>query len=640
MRSTFFIPACVVTAVLVGSVPLDASTETNGPDGINSTSLGILGLDGTGVTVGQVEDIRPGDPTLDLPANHNDFVQPNRVFVQQNLGVPPANMNLGTGNLFGHATQVAGVIISTDNTDPDMDGNTPIGVAPGVSLDASAYVTAGVAGYGEAVETAQFLVRGNDVPLLNHSWSKPLAPGFNADGNTILTQGMDWLAQTEDVLNVMSGFQTDSTGPVPLDHFNGITVGRSIKEGGTYRRVSNFNSYTFDMGTSRTFTDLIAPGDDVLLSGMGNTQVTSNGTSWAAPHATGTAALLHQHANNQITNSVPGWDADAKRHQVMKAVLMNSADKLEDAGDGLRLGMSRTVLKRDGTSTWLNSDAYNATSVFAPADQIPLDLEMGAGHLNANRAFQQFNAGEHDAVTSSGTVVPQIGWDYANTEDTGSFFNEYQFTDPLPAGSFVSITLAWDRLLSLATDNGVQGAFDTGDTFEIAGDFDEGYNDLDIYLLPLGSLTIDDAVARSISGNNLEHVFFQIPTTGMYEFWVYEFDNPLFSQGTDYAVAWWAFDGPPGPMLGNGDYDGSGTVDAGDYTAWKNAFGTSVTPGTGADGNGDGIVNIADYTLWRDNLGATVAAAVSDVSAVPVPSTVIVCVLALSLTPAMARRFT
>lgn len=48
-----------------------------------------------------------------------------------------------------------------------------------------------------------------------------------------------------------------------------------------------------------------------------------------------------------------------------------------------------------------------------------------------------------------------------------------------------------------------------------------------------------------------------------------------------------------------------GVPSAADYTAWKLAFGTTVDPGTGADGNNDGVVDAADYTVWRDNLGAS-----------------------------------
>ncbi|WP_442484142.1 lamin tail domain-containing protein [Aeoliella sp. SH292] len=67
-----------------------------------------------------------------------------------------------------------------------------------------------------------------------------------------------------------------------------------------------------------------------------------------------------------------------------------------------------------------------------------------------------------------------------------------------------------------------------------------------------------------------------------------------------------------------GDYDNSGTVDAADYTVWKQYFGASLlTLGAGPDGNGDGLVNLADYTIWRDNLGATLPPPVAVVVSPP-----------------------
>ncbi|WP_442481668.1 S8 family serine peptidase [Aeoliella sp. SH292] len=51
-----------------------------------------------------------------------------------------------------------------------------------------------------------------------------------------------------------------------------------------------------------------------------------------------------------------------------------------------------------------------------------------------------------------------------------------------------------------------------------------------------------------------------------------------------------------------GDFDGSGTVDQGDYAVWKSSYGS--TSDLRADGNNNGRVDLGDYTLWRDNLGA------------------------------------
>ena len=129
----------------------------------------------------------------------------------------------------------------------------------------------------------------------------------------------------------------------------------------------------------------------------------------------------------------------------MKAVLLNSADKIKDDGaiepQGAFLGMERTVVERVGNGTWLDSIAFSD-------DARPLDLEMGAGHLNATRAFTQFEPGETPAgdFADQTVNVPTIGWDFNNSPFDG--FNKYAIQGNLTAGNFVSITLAWDRLLA------------------------------------------------------------------------------------------------------------------------------------------------------------------------------------------------
>jgi hypothetical protein len=57
-----------------------------------------------------------------------------------------------------------------------------------------------------------------------------------------------------------------------------------------------------------------------------------------------------------------------------------------------------------------------------------------------------------------------------------------------------------------------------------------------------------------------------------------------------------------------GDYNNDGTVNAADYTVWRNTLGQSVAIGTGADGTGpggapDGMVTQLDYDFWKANYG-------------------------------------
>ncbi|MEN1680126.1 MAG: dockerin type I domain-containing protein [Planctomycetota bacterium] len=83
-----------------------------------------------------------------------------------------------------------------------------------------------------------------------------------------------------------------------------------------------------------------------------------------------------------------------------------------------------------------------------------------------------------------------------------------------------------------------------------------------------------------------------------------------------------------------GDYNADGTVDAADYTRWRDALGQEGV-GLPADGNGDSQVTAADYALWRENLGATVQPPPLSAS-VPEPSSMVVAVLLIAVS--CARR--
>ncbi len=53
-----------------------------------------------------------------------------------------------------------------------------------------------------------------------------------------------------------------------------------------------------------------------------------------------------------------------------------------------------------------------------------------------------------------------------------------------------------------------------------------------------------------------------------------------------------------------GDYNLNGTVDAADYTIWRDTFGL-VGSALAADGNGDETVDDLDYQVWKMHFGET-----------------------------------
>jgi len=77
-----------------------------------------------------------------------------------------------------------------------------------------------------------------------------------------------------------------------------------------------------------------------------------------------------------------------------------------------------------------------------------------------------------------------------------------------------------------------------------------------------------------------------------------------------------------------GDYNGNGTVDAADYTVWRNHLGAPA--GTLPNDTAGGVIGTAQYAQWKANFGQTVGAGSGASSrAVPEPATVVMLVLGM-----------
>lgn len=451
--------------------------------------------------------------------------------------------------------------------------------------------------------------------------------GSTPDGNEQLTLMVDWLAANtkDDALIVVAATETGAMLPVPTDNFNGITVGSSstLSGSGSFNKVSSFNEFTHEP-FDRVQRDIIAPGStndsvDVSIGGidltdLNNNTAKANGTSFAAPMVTGTVALLQQYGNQRRTVSMPNWSDDYQHHQVMKAVLMNSADKVNSqavvtAHGGLTvpaggfLGQSRTVFMQDGTSTWFDSTAADKSP--QTGGLTPIDQQMGTGELNARRALQQLSGGEyHSLETANGPAfVPVVGWDYGHSNGQNQI-NAYSFNQNLLQGSFISITLAFDRVVQFAT-GGSGNTYHANDTFQTSSNSQfpgiDMFSNLDLYLYD--TRTGENVAISNDPLSTIDHIFFQIPTTDPYQFYVKQ-DNANAGP-VDYAVAWWAL-GTGNAIAGAaGDINQDGHVDANDILAMEKALAneTSYAQSVGlttaqlaliGDVNGDGQFTNAD----------------------------------------------
>ncbi|MAE66474.1 MAG: hypothetical protein CMJ18_19570 [Phycisphaeraceae bacterium] len=227
------------------------------------------------------------------------------------------------------------------------------------------------------------------------------------------------------------------------------------------------------------------------------------GTSFASPLVTGSAALLYDAAYDLF-----GSNSDARDARVIKAVLMNAADK---------------------TPSWTNGQTMHPNGHGGVRTTQGLDNRVGTGRLNVGRAFNQFITGTTDvAGAAQGALgtVDHVGWDYGVVGQGQT--NDYAIESNLVAGSTFSATLTWFR------DRRLDGSNDG---------FDDSYDNLDLELWRIVDGGPDVLISESLSMyNSSEHFSFLIPTTSRYAVkvrWTQElFDVVGDLNETPYGLAW------------------------------------------------------------------------------------------------------
>jgi hypothetical protein len=291
------------------------------------------------------------------------------------------------------------------------------------------------------------------------------------------------------------------------------------------------------------------------LPGLGNGWDVVNGTSFAAPLVAGGATLLVDMGLDL------GLDVDAK---VIKSVLMNSADKLPGWG-------------------------HTPTA--------PLDPDFGAGQMNLESAFYQYDAGEQE----TGAVDP-LGWDHGTL--SGMIANTYEIGVNVPSGMDLSATLVWNREVSTDVED-IEDAIYTASTLE----------NLDLFLFEAGDLITP--VASSVSTlDNVEHLFLSTPTSGQYFFEV-RAANGMVVDPVNYSLAW---DVDVPEVFAEADFDEDGDVDDVDLGLWESGYGlTGSAEHIDGDANGDMKVDGFDFLAWQSQFTGSIGP-LAGAAAVPEPA--------------------
>lgn len=311
---------------------------------IQATSLfsGIYNLNGEGIEIFQYEKGIPDD-------YHNDLE--NRIMTPFLNNTPYINQ---------HATMVAGILIGNGSLNSNLDG-----IAPKATIWADIVDDVEYNKTEDIISDYFSAFSSRDSDLGSNSW------GFGIKNNANLTTKNivcpyygDYESVSEFLDKVVSGYGL-SYGPntvvfsagnervgtllsmhgcdgvenfstnYPYYTINPPKASKNIISVGSVdiwetneNKSSDFSSFG-PTDDGRIKPDLVAPGSVITSTGLNNTYVSDSGTSMAAPHVSGTIALMLEQWNKQYSKDpLPS---------TIKAMLLDSATDLSKEGNGIQI---------------------------------------------------------------------------------------------------------------------------------------------------------------------------------------------------------------------------------------------------------------------------------------------------------------
>lgn len=348
----------------VGSLWFDAPVRADLADSvpqIGAPQAWRAGFDGTGVTVAVLD--------TGVDATHPDLA--GRVAGARNF-TPEAT----AGDGYGHGTHVASIIAGTGAA----SGGSRKGVAPGAMLLSGKVLDNRGSGATSWILEGMDWAAHSGADVINMSLG-----GFPTDGTDALSQAVNTLSAETGVLFVTSAgnFGVDAGVSSPGAADSALTVAAVDKQD----KMAFFSSRGPRVGDGGLKPEIAAPGVNIVAAraagthlGRSEGQYTSlSGTSMAAPHVAGSAALLAQ--------AHPDWTG-----QDLKSTLVGSATPLEagtfEQGAG-RVDVPRALAQpvsaspatvSFGAFSWPQADlpAVPRTVTYTNRGTAPLTLHLSA----------------------------------------------------------------------------------------------------------------------------------------------------------------------------------------------------------------------------------------------------------------------
>lgn len=390
----------------IGKLWLDARVEATldrSVAQIGAPTAWEAGFDGTGVTVAVLD--------TGVDADHPDLT--GRVVAEQDFTGSPS-----TDDKFGHGTHVAATIAGTGDA---SDGLRP-GVAPGAALisgkvlgdDGTGSLSGVIAGMEWATET------GADVVNMS------LGSG-PSDGSDPLSLAVNELTATTGTLFVVSAGNDGpgaSTVGSPGSADAALTVGAVDRD----ESIAEFSSRGPRLGDLAVKPDITAPGVGIVAARAAGTALgtpvddlytSASGTSMAAPHVAGAAALLAaQH---------PDWTATQLKDALVSTAAAAADLTVFEQGGG-RVDVARAVTQQvHGTGTldlgsYVDEDVEPSVREITytnPTDTgVELSLALDLGGLGGEAPAEGAVTLAADAVTvpAGGTASVAVTIDPAALE--------------------------------------------------------------------------------------------------------------------------------------------------------------------------------------------------------------------------------
>jgi hypothetical protein len=462
LAAVIFFSATATACAMNNSVPyVRKGLPYYGPSGTM-----LDGVSGYGATVGEIEVRVSGNGIDGFNGHRQAYLGPEPgspdygLYGFQSVRDYSTTMGADPTDYYYHGTFVAGIMAS-ECAAKTIDGNTTnfLGMAP-----AARYYGAIFGGYAKESITLnnslKYLAITSGANVLNNSWGQSANGDYQLTGsNSYYSLMMDEYAgyhgktggSTAGYLDKLMVFSAGNNGAgsglltFPADSFNGLAVGALDAVDPTQKglfdagrtpaaRVASFSSWR-PLANGRCGVQVVAPGQNLwstanieYLGNFDDVRGSKYGTSFAAPHVAGTAALLYGKGMEASAVSDKGTPL-LTDHKLIKALIINGADKIGGKD-----------IYGNAQSTWQPGKTISTNGV--PNAIAPLNYAVGAGSANANETYLQYRESDNRFWDLNMLTV--------SADDQYYTFGVGKFADSDPNHTTLTgltATLVWDRHL-------------------------------------------------------------------------------------------------------------------------------------------------------------------------------------------------